>query len=138
MPVNRNCNLILILINKEMKLFSLINLIQRTMFHSQIKFVLLNFLIKKHLGIVLKSILNYNSHVHQKIKKCNKLTGLKRRVNLPRNAFLTICQYFLDLILAMVIFCMVNQIMRISRKSTTQCMPRKDWCNTRYSKRKSL
>ena len=38
MPVNRNCNLTLILINKEMKLFSLVNLIQRTMFHSQIKF----------------------------------------------------------------------------------------------------
>ena len=38
----------------------------------------------------------------------------------------------------MVIFCMVNQIMRIFRKSTTQCMSRKNWCNTRCSKRKSL
>ena len=38
----------------------------------------------------------------------------------------------------MVIFCMVNQIMRIFRKSTTQCMSRKNWCNTWCSKRKSL
>ena len=43
---------------------------------------------QKHLGIVLDSKLNFNSHVDEKIKKCNKLIGLS--VNLPRKAFLTI------------------------------------------------
>ena len=47
---------------------------------------------QKHLGIVLDSKLNFASHVNQKIKKCNKLIGLIRRlsVHLPRNALLTI------------------------------------------------
>ena len=46
---------------------------------------------QKHLRIVLDSKLNFNSHVDDKIKKCNKLIGLIRRlsVNLPRTKSLT-------------------------------------------------
>ena len=42
----------------------------------------------KHLGIVLDSQLDFKFHVDQKIKKCNKLIGLIRRlsVNVQRNA----------------------------------------------------
>ena len=73
---------------------------------------------QKHSGIVLDSKLNFNSHVDDKIKKCNKLIGLIRRlsVNLPRKALLTIYIYqLLDPTLTMVIFCMINQIMQIFR-----------------------
>ena len=47
---------------------------------------------QKHLGVVLNSNLNFNTHIDQKIKKCNKIVGLIRRlsVNLPHNALLTI------------------------------------------------
>ena len=43
---------------------------------------------QKHLGIVLDSKLNFNAHVDQKIKKCNRIIGLIRRlsINIPRNA----------------------------------------------------
>ena len=53
-------------------------------------------LCQKHLGIVLDSKLNFASHVNQKIRKCNKLIGLIRRilVHLPRNALLTIYKSF--------------------------------------------
>ena len=46
----------------------------------------------KHLGIILDSNLNFNTHIDQKLKKCNKLIGLIKRlsVNLPQNALLTI------------------------------------------------
>ena len=52
---------------------------------------------QKHLGIILDSNLNFNTHIDQKIKKCNKLIGLIRRpfVNLPRNALLTIYKSFI-------------------------------------------
>ena len=51
----------------------------------------------KHLGIVLDSQLDFKFHVDQKIKKCNKLIGLIRRlpVNVPRNALLTIYKSFI-------------------------------------------
>ena len=51
---------------------------------------------QKHLGIVLDSKLNFNAHVDQKIKKCNRIIGLIRRlsVTLPRNALLTIYKSF--------------------------------------------
>ena len=51
---------------------------------------------QKHLGVVLDSNLNFNTHIDQKIKKCNKMIGLIRRlsVNLPRNALLTIYKSF--------------------------------------------
>ena len=51
---------------------------------------------QKHLGIVLDSKLNFNAHVDQKIKKCNRIIGLIRRlsINLPRNALLTIYKSF--------------------------------------------
>ena len=42
----------------------------------------------KHLRIILDSDLNFNTHIDQKIKKCNKSIGFIKRlsVNLPRNA----------------------------------------------------
>ena len=51
---------------------------------------------QKHLGVVLDSNLNFNTHIDQKIKKCNKIIGLIRRlsVNLPRNTLLTIYKSF--------------------------------------------
>ena len=33
---------------------------------------------QKHLGIILDLKLNFNTHVAQKIKKCNKLIGLMK------------------------------------------------------------
>ena len=52
---------------------------------------------QKHLGIVLDSKLNFNTHIDQKIKKCNKLIGLMKRlsVNLPKSALLTIYKSFI-------------------------------------------
>ena len=52
---------------------------------------------QKHLGIVLDSKLNFNTHIDKKIKKCNKLIGLMKRlsVNLPRSALLTIYKSFI-------------------------------------------
>ena len=46
----------------------------------------------KHLAIILDSKLGCKFHVDQKIKKCNKLIGLIRRmsVNVPRKTLLTI------------------------------------------------
>ena len=51
---------------------------------------------QKHLGIALDSKLNFNAHVDQKIKKCNKMIGLIRRlsISLTRNALLTIYKSF--------------------------------------------
>ena len=51
---------------------------------------------QKHLGIVLDSKLSFNAHVDQKIKKCNRIIGLIRRLSttLPRNALLTIYKNF--------------------------------------------
>ena len=51
----------------------------------------------KHLGIILDSNLNFNTHIDQKIKKCNKLIGLIKRlsVNLPRNPLLAIYKSFI-------------------------------------------
>ena len=52
---------------------------------------------QKHLGVILDSSLNFNTHIDQKIKKYNKLIGLLRRlsVNLPQNALLTIYKSFI-------------------------------------------
>ena len=52
---------------------------------------------QKHLGIELDSKLNFNTHIDQKIKKCNKLIGLMKRlsVNLSRSALLTIYKSFI-------------------------------------------
>ena len=52
---------------------------------------------QKHLGVVLDSSLNFNTHIDQKIKKCNKMIGLIRRisVNLPRNALFTLYKSFI-------------------------------------------
>ena len=43
------------------------------------------------------SNLNFNTHIDQKSKRCNKMIGLIRRlsVNLPRNALLTIYKSFI-------------------------------------------
>ena len=52
---------------------------------------------QKHLGKYLDSNLNFNTHVDQIIKKCNKLIGLTKRlsVNLSRNALQAIYKYFI-------------------------------------------
>ena len=52
---------------------------------------------QKHLGVVLDSKLDFNTHIDQKIKKCNKLIGLMKRlsVHLPRSALLTIYKSFI-------------------------------------------
>ena len=49
-----------------------------------------------YLGVVLDSNLNCNTHIDQKIKKCNKMIGLIRRlsVNLLRNALRTLYKSF--------------------------------------------
>ena len=46
---------------------------------------------------MLDSKLEFKFHVHQKIRKCNKLIGLIRRpkVNVPRKALLTIYKSFI-------------------------------------------
>ena len=51
----------------------------------------------KHLRIILDSNLNFNTPIDQKIKKCNKLIGLIKRlsVSLTRNALLTIYKSFI-------------------------------------------
>ena len=51
---------------------------------------------QRHLGFFLDSKLNFNSHVAQKIKKCNKIIGLIKRVSitLPDNVLLTIYKCF--------------------------------------------
>ena len=64
---------------------------------------------QKHLGIVLDLKLNLNTHIDQKIKKCNKLIGLMKRlsVNHPQSA-LQFINLFSGHILNMVIFYMIN------------------------------
>ena len=49
------------------------------------------------MGVVLDSNLNFNAHIDQKIKKCNKMIGRMKRLslNLPRNALLTIYKSFI-------------------------------------------
>ena len=66
-------------------------LVSNNMWHPPVKFNN-----NKSLGVVLDSNLNLNTHVDQKIKKCNKMIGLIRRlsVNLPGNALLTIYKSF--------------------------------------------
>ena len=51
----------------------------------------------KHLSITLDSKLDLKFHVDQKIKKCNTLIGLIKRlsVNVPRKALLTIWKSFI-------------------------------------------
>ena len=51
---------------------------------------------QKHLRIVLDSKLNFNAHLDQKIKKCNRIIGLMRQlsVTVPWNALLTIYKHF--------------------------------------------
>ena len=52
---------------------------------------------QKHLGDILDSNLNFNAHIDQKIKKCNKMIGLIRRlsVNLLRSVLRTIYKSFI-------------------------------------------
>ena len=52
---------------------------------------------QKYLGVVLDSNLNFNTRIDQKIKQCNKMIGLIKRlpVNLHRNALLTIYKSFI-------------------------------------------
>ena len=81
-----------------MKLFSLEKQVQITS-HPPIKFnnnSISKWPHQKHLGTVLDSKINFNAHVDQKIKKCNRIIGLIRRLstNLTRNALLTIYKSF--------------------------------------------
>ena len=52
---------------------------------------------QKHLGIVLDSKLNFDSHINQKVKECNKLIGviIRLSVHLPRGALLIIYKSFI-------------------------------------------
>ena len=56
---------------------------------------------QKPLEIALDSNLNFNTNIDQKIKRCNKMTGLIRRlsVNLPLNSLLAIYKSFIRPIL---------------------------------------
>ena len=74
--------------------------ISHNLYHPPIGFserVIMKSNCQKHFGIILNSILNFNTHIDQKIKKCNKFIGLIRRlsVNLPRNALLAIHKSFI-------------------------------------------
>ena len=48
------------------------------------------------MGVVLDSKLDFSIHIEQKIRKCNKIIGLIRRLSvcLPRKALLTIYKSF--------------------------------------------
>ena len=86
-----------------MKLFSLEKQVQITYYIHLSNLTIMKNLTKiskcphqKHLRIVLDSKLNFNAHLDQKIKKCNRIIGLMRRlsVTLPQNALLTIYKNF--------------------------------------------
>ena len=52
---------------------------------------------QKHLGIILDLKLDFNIHVHNKIKKCCRIIGIIKRlsVSVPRKALLTIYKSFI-------------------------------------------
>ena len=52
---------------------------------------------QKYLGVVLDLKLNFDTHIDQKIKKCDKMIGLIRQlsVNLPCDALLTVYTSFI-------------------------------------------
>ena len=81
--INGKCNLTLIPINKQLKLCFLGSLFHIT--YPPIKFnerIITKCNHGKHLGITLDSNLNFNTHIDQKIRKCNELIGLLRRLSL--------------------------------------------------------
>ena len=51
---------------------------------------------QKHLGLVLDSKLNFNEHIERKITKCNKITGLMKKLSqfLSRKSLLIIYESF--------------------------------------------
>ena len=61
--------------------------------------------------VVLDSKLDFSIYVEQKIRKCNKIIELIRRlfVYLPRKAVLTIYKSFVRPHLDYCVFCMINQ-----------------------------
>ena len=82
-----------------MKLFSLKKTSSNKLSYPTIKFNKIHIfqcLHQKHLEIVLDSRLNFDVHVDQNIKKCNRIIGLIKRLSimLPRNALLTIYKSF--------------------------------------------
>ena len=99
---------------------------------------------QKHLGIVLDSKLNFNTHIDQKYKKCLKLIGLIKRltVNLPRSSLLTIYKSFIRLHLEYgdILYDKSDNenFQKTNRKSTIQGMSGNNWCHTRNFKRKTL
>ena len=70
--INGKCNSTLIPINKQIKLFSLLSLTQRTKFNNH---NIAKCSSQKHLGIVLDSKLNFNSPLDQKKKKKKNVTN---------------------------------------------------------------
>ena len=100
---------------------------------------------QKHLGIVLDSKLNFNTHIDQKIKKCLKLIGLIKRltINLPRSSLFPIYKSFIRLHLENgdILYDKSdneNFQKKKNRKSTIQGMSGSNWCHTRNFKRKTL
>ena len=65
--------------------------------------------VRKHIGLYLDEKLNYNTHIKEKLSKVYKGIGLLRNFSnkLPRQALVT--SYHT---LAMVILCMISQIMK--------------------------
>ena len=51
----------------------------------------------KHLGLLLDKRLSFNEHIQSKMNNCYKMIGVIKRlsVNLPRNALLSIYQWFI-------------------------------------------
>ena len=65
---------------------------------------------QKHLSVVIHFKLDFNIHTEQKIKKCNKIIGLIRRLSasLPRKPSLSFTNLLSGLISTKVIFSMIN------------------------------
>ena len=81
-----------------MKLFSPV--VSNNLLHAPVKFNssrITRCSHQKYLGVVLDLKLNFNTHIDQKIKKCDKMIGLIRQlsVNLPCDALLTVYTSFI-------------------------------------------
>ena len=105
-----------------MKLLSLENQAQITYRVSLWYLMLMTFLNnlphQKLLEIALNSKLNINAHADKKIEKRNRIIGLIRRllISLLRNALFTLYKSSLrPHLLALAIFYMINQTMKIFR-----------------------
>ena len=52
---------------------------------------------QKHLGLILDNKLDFNQHIDEKIKNCNRIIGIMKRLSLslPRKSLLTIYKSFI-------------------------------------------